>query len=305
MEIIAFLSMGTLGAIGVEIGFHRYFSHKSFRATKPLSVVLVILGSMTVMGPVFYWAYYHRKHHQHSDTEKDPHSPNDVYNNKRGFLKRLWFAHFGWNHSNKTVDETFDLVGLFQISKDLAHFTDSQTVVRLGRRYHFWVLLGVLLPATVCGLLQGSWYAFLSGGLWGGLVRIAVGQHSVWGINSIAHTFGGRFFGTSDRSANSQYVHLLFCLIGALMIYLNAPESIKISGMLVFVFVFATVSIGGGWHNNHHAFPNYAVQQYSWWQIDPLGWLILFWQKLGLASAVTRPSKRKVRSYRAKSDTTS
>jgi stearoyl-CoA desaturase (delta-9 desaturase) len=165
--------------------------------------------------------------------------------------------------------------------------------------------MGVLLPAAVCGLWYETWYAFLSGGLWGGLVRIAVGQHSVWGINSIAHSFGSRFFNTSDKSVNSQYLHLFFCLVGSLMIYLNAPESVKIPGMFVFVFVFAMVSVGGGWHNNHHAFPNHAVQQYSWWQIDPLGWLILLWEKLGLVRSVTRPSMARAKNYRAKSDTTS
>jgi stearoyl-CoA desaturase (delta-9 desaturase) len=305
MEIIVFLTMGTLGGIGVEVGFHRYFSHKSFKAVKPLSVVLVVLGSMTVMGPVFYWAHYHRRHHQHSDTEKDPHSPNDVYGDKSGFFKRLWFAHFGWNHSSRTVDETFELRGLFQISKDLAHFTESRAVIQAGRRYYFWVLLGILLPATICGLLHGTWYAFLSGALWGGLVRIAVGQHIVWGINSIAHTFGGRFFGTSDRSVNTQYVHLLFCIIGVFMILMTAAPEVKLWGSITFAFIFAMVTVGGGWHNNHHAFPNYAVQQYSWWQIDPFGWLILLWQRLGLASAATHPSRRKIRNYRAKNDTTS
>ena len=305
MEIITFLFMATLGAIGIEIGFHRYFAHKAFRAVSPLSITLVILGSMAVMGPVFYWAYFHRKHHQHSDTEKDPHSPCDVYGNKNSLLKRLMYAHFGWQHPGKSIYNNFELSWIFEISKDLSAFTGSKTVMWLGRRYYFWILLGILLPAIACGLWQGTWYGFLSGALWGGFVRIAVVQHSVWGINSIAHSFGGRFFKTSDNSVNSQYVHLLLCLIGAVMIYLNADESTKVVGAVVFALWFAFVSVGGGWHNNHHAFPNHAVQQYSWWQIDPYGWLILLWERLGLVSSVTRPSKRTVRSYRAKSDTTS
>ena len=295
MEIITFLSMVVLGVIGIEIGLHRYFSHKSFRATKPMSVMLAILGSMGGMGPIFYWVHYHRRHHQHSDTEKDPHSPNDVYAGGGGLLKRLFFAHIGWNHSNKTVNESVELRETLEVSKDLLRFTGSRAVLWVGRRYLYWVLLGILLPAIVCGLWQGTWYGFLSGALWGGLVRIAVGQHSVWGTNSIAHSFGCRYFNTNDRSANSLYVYLFFGLVGAVIIYLNAAESVKIVGSIVFVLAFIFITIGGGWHNNHHAFPNYAVQQHSWWQIDPLGWLILLWQKLGLVSGVVRLSTVKVK----------
>ena len=301
MEIITFLCMSTLGAIGIEIGLHRYFSHKAFKVVKPLSGIFAILGSMAAMSPIFFWVYYHRKHHQHSDTEKDPHSPNDVYNNKNGFFRRLLFAHFGWNHSGRFVE--FDLPA--ETSKDLFQFTDSRFVLWAGRNYNYWVLLGILLPAGICFLLQGTWYSFLSGALWGGLVRIAVGQHTVWMTNSIAHNFGGRLFETNDKSVNNQYGCLLFNLIGAVTIYLNAPEPVKIPGVIVFVLWCTLISVGGGWHNNHHAFPSYAVQQYSWWQIDPFGWLILLWQRLGLASSAARPSKRKIRNYRAKGGTTS
>jgi stearoyl-CoA desaturase (delta-9 desaturase) len=298
MEIIAFLSMFALGTIGIEIGLHRYFSHKSFRANKPMSVMLAILASVGAMGPVFYWAHYHRRHHQHSDTEKDPHSPNDVYAGGDGLLKRLLFAHLGWGWRGWDPPR-----GSLEVSKDLSRFTGSQAVLWVVRRYIYWVLLGILLPATVCGLWQGTWYGFLSGALWGGFVRIAVGQHSVWGTNSIGHRFGCRHFDTNDRSTNSQYIYLLFSLIGAAMIYLNTAEPVKIVGSMVFVFVFAFITIGAGWHNNHHAFPNCAVQQHSWWQIDPLGWLILLWQKLGLVSGVTRLSTVEVKNPK-NSDTT-
>ena len=167
MEIITFLCMSTLGAIGIEIGLHRYFSHKAFEAVKPLSGVLAILGSTAVMGPILFWVYYHRRHHQYSDTKKDPHSPNDVYNKKNGFFRRLLFAHFGWlklcgfgitasSHSSRFLEIQLPT----KIAKDLFQFTGSQFVLWAGHRYNYWVLLGILLPAGICFLLQGTWYVF-------------------------------------------------------------------------------------------------------------------------------------------------
>ena len=79
MEIIIFLVMYLLGAIGIEISLHRYFSHRAFKAGENMSIFLAVLGSIPAMGPVSFWALTHREHHQYSDSKKDPHSPLDVY----------------------------------------------------------------------------------------------------------------------------------------------------------------------------------------------------------------------------------
>jgi len=172
-----------LAAIGIEVGFHRLFSHAAFDATPGLKVALAVLGSLTAQGPALYWAALHRHHHANSDGPNDPHSP---------VHKGFWHAHAGWMFDAPPPD-------LFEYVPEL--FAERR-LVRADRRYFLWLVLGLVIPAA----LGAAWYrtpeGALRGLLFGGLVRIFVAQHGIWSINSVCHLFGARPFESRDASRN-------------------------------------------------------------------------------------------------------
>src|SRR3954469_13970090 len=103
LHLILFLSMYALTAVGVTVGYHRYFTHRAFRTTRPVELALAILGGMALEGPVLKWAAMHRFHHQHSDKPGDPHSPHTHHDHDDdhgpgilGVIKGFFHAHMGW-----------------------------------------------------------------------------------------------------------------------------------------------------------------------------------------------------------------
>jgi stearoyl-CoA desaturase (delta-9 desaturase) len=127
----------------------------------------------------------------------------------------------------------------------------DRPIFDVNRRYPLWVLLGLAVPALLGGLLSGTAYGALEGLLWGGLSRIFVVNHCTWSVNSLCHLLGSRPHASRDRSTNNGLLSLL--------------------------------SVGGSWHNNHHAFPAAARNNFRWWQIDLSGEFIGLLALLGLA----------------------
>ena len=167
-------------AMGVTIGYHRYLTHRGFRAPGWLKALLLVLGSMAVEGPALTWASTHLEHHARADREGDPHSP------LQGFLH----AHLGW------------LLDGFRANpaKYGAWLQDDPVVRFVTRTWGAWVLLSLVIPFGVDG-----W----RGLLWGGLVRMVLVHHVTWSVNSVCHVFGKRPFKTGDRSTNHWLVGLL------------------------------------------------------------------------------------------------
>src|SRR5690349_4911871 len=95
-DLVLLLTMYLLTALGITVGYHRLFTHKSFETNRGLQFILAVLGSMAVQGPVLKWVALHRRHHQHSDDPDDPHSPHNKGRGLRGFFSGLWHAHLGW-----------------------------------------------------------------------------------------------------------------------------------------------------------------------------------------------------------------
>jgi stearoyl-CoA desaturase (delta-9 desaturase) len=187
---LAVLAAGTLlTMIGVEIGYHRYFTHRAFDAHPALAFVLGVLGSSAFLGPVIWWAATHRRHHAHTDREGDPHSPYWPFQGARG----LWHAHAGWLFR---ADHTAMAISAGEVK---ALYANPQ-VVRLQRLYLVWGALGLAVPALL-GLSWGGARGALLGLLWGGLGRVFIVSHLVWGINSAAHRFGRR--GALPRSGRA------------------------------------------------------------------------------------------------------
>jgi stearoyl-CoA desaturase (delta-9 desaturase) len=258
-EVWAMVAMYTLAGFGVTIGYHRLLTHRAFETPRPMRLLLAVLGSAAAQGMAIKWVATHRRHHQVSDRDGDPHSPHLHGQHGLNFLRGLWHAHVGWCFGT-------DAAGLARSVPDLLA---DKAMMLIDRLYFLWVGLGLLLPAVALGLWFHSWNGFLSGLIWGGIVRVFLMQHVTWSINSVCHVWGGREFHTSDHSTNN--------------------------------FPIAILSLGEGWHNNHHAFPTSARHGLRWWQLDAtygvirlLQWLGLAWN-VRVATASAAAAKRLVR----------
>lgn len=192
LEFLLLFSMWLVTGLGVTVGYHRLFTHRTFKATPWVAWVLAVLGSMAGQGPVVSWVALHRRHHEYSDREGDPHSPNLAGDGLRGALRGLAHSHFLWMRRHEypnVVHYAPDLI------KDRA-------LVRIARLYYYWVALGLLIPTVIGALVTMSWTGAVSGLLWGGLVRIFVLEHIVWAINSFLHMFGTRTYDSRENSHN-------------------------------------------------------------------------------------------------------
>jgi stearoyl-CoA desaturase (delta-9 desaturase) len=250
--------MYALTAVGITVGFHRLFTHRAFETSRVVQLILGVLGSMAVQAPLLKWVAVHRRHHAHSDRPGDPHSPHLHGSGVLGVLGGLWHAHLGWVFQADPPD-------LNRYIKDLRHNTRLRVVSAL---FVVWVALGLLIPATLGGLLTGSWVGVWSGLLWGGLARICLVHHVTWSINSACHLWGQRPYRSEDRSRNN--------------------------------VVFGVLGLGEGWHNSHHAFPTSARHGLRWWQIDVSYWVIRALALVGVAWNVRLPTQaEQVRQRRA------
>ena len=187
--------------MGVTVGYHRYFTHQAFETGSAVRIALAILGSMSAQGPLVAWVSTHRRHHQLSDREGDPHSPNLNGPGFRGRLKGIMHAHFGWMTSH-------DLPNPMRYARDILR---DRGLMWVNRMYYCWVALGVLLPGIVLGLVRGNWQGFASGCLWGGFLRIFVTSQFVWSVNSLCHSIGSRPFRTREHSTNNALLALPTC----------------------------------------------------------------------------------------------
>ncbi len=194
---------------GITAGYHRYFSHRSYKTGRFFQFCLALLGGMSAQKGVLWWAAHHRHHHRHSDTEQDIHSAK-----RQGF----YWSHIGWALSAKNQDYDPRLV------KDLLCYPE---LVWLDR-YHFFptIMLGF-----GCYLVYG-WMGLV----WGLFVSTTILYHITSAINSFCHIFGTRRYETGESSRNSWWLALL--------------------------------TLGEGWHNNHHYHPHSSRQGFFWWEID-------------------------------------
>ena len=237
-----------LTGLGITVGYHRLFTHRSFETTRALRAVFAVLGSMAVQGPLIEWVATHRKHHQFSDRRGDPHSPHvERAPGWRGALCGLVYAHVGW------MFRGVDMANPRRYAKDLLADPDMRLI---SRAFPLWVLAGLALPFGLGVALTGSLVGGLTGLLWGGAVRIFLLHHATFSINSLCHFFGRRPFATGDESRNLGWL--------------------------------APITFGEAWHNNHHAFPTSARHGLGRRQPDPGAWLISALERSRLAWRVVR-----------------
>jgi stearoyl-CoA desaturase (delta-9 desaturase) len=191
-DLISAAFFYTVSCLGVTVGFHRYFTHGSFKTGRAMRIALAVAGSLSVQGPVLHWVADHRRHHAFSDRDGDPHSPWNFGTSPAALVRGFWHAHMGWIFDR-------DLTNRKRFAPDMEADADMRLVHRL-----FGPLTAVtlLLPALVGGLVTWSWWGALTGFFWAGVVRVAVLHHVTWSVNSICHMIGDRPFAARDRSAN-------------------------------------------------------------------------------------------------------
>lgn len=224
------LALYGLRMFGVTAGYHRYFSHKSYRTGRVFQFVLAWLAQSSLQSGALWWAAKHRDHHRHSDTPLDSHSPRHY-----GF----WFSHLGWifNKEAQAVD--------YARIADFAKYPELRWLDR-----HHW------LPGATLGIgvwLLGGWQALVVGFVWSTVLL----WHATFCINSLVHVLGRQRYLTGDDSRNNWF--------------------------------FALLSLGEGWHNNHHYYMASARQGFRWWEIDVTYYALCGLEKLGVVCELRDP----------------
>ncbi|HSE15876.1 MAG TPA: fatty acid desaturase [Pyrinomonadaceae bacterium] len=220
------------GSLGIGMGFHRLLTHRGYRVPRIVEYFLVTCGTLAVEGGPIQWVTTHRIHHAHTDKQGDPHTPRDGG----------WWAHIGWIVRGTGNDHT---------KATLQHYAPDL----MQNRFYVWLNKFYFLPPALLAvalLAFGGWGMML----WGIFLRVTVGLHATWLVNSATHLWGRRRFLTLEDSRNSWWVALL--------------------------------TFGEGWHNNHHAFPTSARHGLKWYEVDVNWWGIRVLQVLGVARAIKR-----------------
>lgn len=232
---------------------HRYFSHKTYRTSRPMQFLLALWAGTTVQRGPLWWAYHHRQHHDHSDEPEDVHSPH-----VHGFL----WSHIGWITSRRNFPTDYSLV------RDLARYPE---LVWLNR---FDSVVPALFAAAVFGigqLLAAYAPALGTNGpqllVWGFFISTTFLFHGTACINSLAHLMGRRRYNTGDDSRNS--------------------------------FILAIITLGEGWHNNHHRYRSATRNGFFWWEFDPtyyflkaFSWTGLIWGLKSVPRSVLKEGTR-------------
>ncbi len=189
-----------VSGLGITVGYHRLFTHKSFDAPQWVRVGWAIAGSIAIQGSVIEWVATHRRHHAYSDEIGDPHSPHaGMEDGPKGVLRGLWHAHMGWMFEpDGSQPETW--------APDLL---EEPAIVRVNKAFPKLIIVSFVLPAVIGGLVTMSITGALTAFVWGSLIRIWLLHHVTWSINSICHFYGTRPFASRDESRNNIFLSLL------------------------------------------------------------------------------------------------
>lgn len=234
--------------IGITVGYHRYFSHRTFKTSRTFQLLLALLGASAAQQGPLWWAGHHRHHHRFSDTAGDTHSPG---------LKGFWRSHVGWILEAENQPTKYKLV------PDLMKFPE----LRFLNDYYF--LPPLVLAAALFGLgsmlelympaLETSGFQLVG---WGFFVSTVLLYHGTFCVNSITHMFGRRRFHTKDDSRNS--------------------------------WLIAIITLGEGWHNNHHFYPASERQGLRWWEIDVSHYVLRLLEQMRLVWDLQKPAHAKI-----------
>jgi stearoyl-CoA desaturase (Delta-9 desaturase) len=198
-DIVIAVVFYAISGLGISMGYHRYFTHGSFKARRGFKIALAVAGTLALEGPVLTWVADHRRHHKYSDREGDPHSPWRFGHDWKALTKGLAYAHMGWMFDpNRTSQEKF-----------CPDWLADRDIRRISRWFPPLIAASFLAPALIGGLWSWSWQGALTAFFWASLVRISFLHHVTWSINSICHTFGKEEFEVKDKSRNVNWLAIL------------------------------------------------------------------------------------------------
>jgi stearoyl-CoA desaturase (Delta-9 desaturase) len=200
LELGLMLGLYTVTCLGVTLGYHRMFTHRSFEGSRVFRAAVAILGSLAVEGSVITWVADHRKHHAYSDREGDPHSPQLAGPGFWGGVKGLWHAHMGW---------LFETVGTADRERFAPDLMRDRALRVIDKLFGLWVVISFAIPFAIGWIVGGGLGAALTALLWGGFVRVLMLHHVTWSINSICHFFGRKRFETDDEARNVAWLSVL------------------------------------------------------------------------------------------------
>ena len=237
---------------GITIGYHRLLTHRSFKTPRWVEHCFAVLGICCFEDSPVRWVAIHRIHHVHSDHQPDPHTP---------LVNFLW-SHMGWLMVKNR--DTHSLSAIEKFAKDLLRDPFYMYMEKRPMTHLFIALAQVpvfFLLGYIIGWIGWGQASALQLGLsmivWAVYVRIVAVWHITWSVNSLSHMFGYQNYKTDEHSRNNWFVALL--------------------------------TVGEGWHNNHHEDPSTACLQHRWWEIDISYYEIKLLEKLGLASDIIEP----------------
>jgi len=230
--------------------YHRYFSHRTFRTSRPVQFFFALLGAAATQRGPLWWAAHHRHHHRHADTERDAHTP------KKGFFR----SHMGWFLSREHFATRNEQIPDLLVYPELRWLDRFDLVVPVVYAALLFAL-GAALERFAPGLGTDAWQLLV----WGYFISTVVLIHVTLTINSLCHVWGSRRYATRDESRNNSLLALL--------------------------------TLGEGWHNNHHHFPGSARQGFYWWEIDISWYLLKLMSWCGLVQAI-KPVPERVRQAR-------
>ena len=261
--MLAALGCYVFGGLGMNVGYHRLLTHRSFSVPRWMERSLAILGACCMEESPTVWAAWHRQHHHVADKERDPHSP----------LTSFVWGHIGWLMIKSENADAGQLKARY--APDLvsdpffAWLEGSDNWIKVAlASWAFFFVAGFGAAIFLGGAMSDAFQFGLSLVVWAGALRTVLVWHITWSVNSVTHLWGYRNYETPDNSRNNILIGLL--------------------------------AGGEGWHNNHHAAPTSARHGHKWWEFD-LAWLtIRGLMMLGLASKVSLPSPNLAEAFKAR-----
>lgn len=228
--------------IAITAGYHRLWSHNSYKAHPILRVILAALGAAAIQNSIIVWASGHRDHHRCVD---DP--DHDPYSVKRG----LWFSHMGW----MLRDYESGIVNLANVPD-----IERDPIARFQHDHYIKIVLFMnFAPWMLMGYFTGD---YLANFLLVGVLRLVVGHHTTFFINSLAHYWGKQPYSEECTARDNGFLALF--------------------------------THGEGYHNYHHCFQNDYRNGIRWFHWDPTKWLIFTGSLVGLTSNLRRIPQEKI-----------
>ncbi len=243
----AFVILAVYAGISITAGYHRLWSHRAWDGHWSVRLIFALGGALALQNSILHWSSDHREHHKHVD-----HKDNDPYSISRGF----WFAHIGWMLREYHEHRYNDYSNVKDLQKD--------KIVMWQHKYYLplTLFMNIGVPLLIGLALGQVWGALLIAGF----LRLVIGHHTTFFINSLAHVWGKQTFTDKNSARDNGWIALL--------------------------------TYGEGYHNFHHIFSGDYRNGIRWYHFDPSKWLIRAFSWVGLAKNLKKANPYQIEKAR-------